>query len=89
MTIEGVTREEYREPAACPICGEEHLECSEAILDGMALNARFAAEKELSAEGKEVLRMVSHAVNTLGLEAYDLAVARIPTPSRNPPPTVM
>lgn len=63
----------HREPAACPECGEVHLECSRVILDGMSLNAIHDARERLSAEGFQALRMVSHAVDTLGIEAYDIA----------------
>jgi hypothetical protein len=67
---------EAREPVECPMCGEVHLECNQAILDGMGLLAVSEADKRLSSEGKEALRMVQHAADTLpggGAEAWDLA----------------
>lgn len=62
--------------ATCPMCGGTHLECSQAIFDGMAMMAFFEAERHLSEEGMDALRMVMHAAETLpgGLkEAWQLA----------------
>ena len=62
--------------ATCPMCGGTHLECSQAIFDGMAMMAFFEAERRLSEEGMDALRMVIHAAETLsgGLkEAWELA----------------
>jgi hypothetical protein len=85
VQLEGTTTErsemdelnaETREPVPCPECGEVHLECSEAILDGMALRALSVAEVRLSSEGMEALWMVDHAAETLPggwAEAWDLA----------------
>ena len=67
---------EAREPVPCPECGEVHLECSEAILYGMDLFAVSEAERRLSSEGKEALRMIDHAADTLpggAAEALELA----------------
>jgi hypothetical protein len=67
---------EAREPVPCPECGEVHLECSEAILGGMDLFAVSEADQRLSSEGREALRMVQHAADTLpggAAEAWDLA----------------
>src|SRR5215218_788840 len=74
---------EAGEPIECPVCGEVHLECNEAILGGMALLALSEAEQRLSSEGMEALRMVEHAAETLpggAVEAWDLAenVERLP-----------
>jgi hypothetical protein len=74
---------ETREPVECPMCGEVHLECSEAILGGMELSAVSEAKDRLSSEGLEALWMVDHAAKTLpgGLvEAWGLAenVDRLP-----------
>ena len=62
--------------AACPMCGGTHLECSQAIFDGMDMMAFFEAERRLSEEGMDALRMVMQAAETLpgGLkEAWELA----------------
>jgi len=62
--------------ATCPMCGGTHLECSQAIFDGMAMMAFFEAERHLSEEGMDTLRMVMQAAETLpgGLkEAWQLA----------------
>src|SRR3712207_5053764 len=67
---------EELQQAACPMCGGTHLECSEAIFDGMDMMAFFEAERHLSEEGMDALRMVIHAAQTLpgGLqEAWELA----------------
>ena len=61
--------------AACPMCGGTHLECSQAIFDGMDMMAFFEAERRLSEEGMDALRMVMQAAETLpgGLkEAWEL-----------------
>jgi hypothetical protein len=62
--------------AACPMCGGTHLECSQAIFDGMAMMAFLEAERHLSEKGMDALRMVMHTAETLpgGLkEAWELA----------------
>ena len=62
--------------ATCPMCGGTHLECSQAIFDGMAMIAFFEAEQHLSEAGMDGFRMVMHAADTLpgGLkEAWQLA----------------
>jgi hypothetical protein len=62
--------------AACPMCGGTHLECSQAIFDGMDMMAFFEAEQDLSKEGMDALRMVTHTAETLrgGLkDAWELA----------------
>ena len=64
---------ETGEPAPCPVCGEAHPECGEALLTGMALTAWSEAERRLSEQGMEVLRMVDHAIDALGVEAWNLA----------------
>ncbi len=67
---------EVAEPAPCPVCGEIHTECDEALLLGMALKARDEVERRLSPQGKDALGMVEHAAEALpgGLyEAWDLA----------------
>ena len=61
--------------AACPMCGGTHLECSQAIFDGMDMMAFFEAERRLSEEGMDTLRMVMQAAETLpgGMEeAWEL-----------------
>jgi len=61
---------------ACPMCGCTHLECSQTIFDGMDMMAFFEAERRLSKERMDALRMVMHAAETLpgGLkEAWELA----------------
>jgi len=57
----------------CPVCGEEHPECNQAIYDGMYMTAYLEAKRLLSEEGLEALRMVAHAVDALGLEAWGMA----------------
>jgi hypothetical protein len=62
--------------ATCPMCGGTHLECSQAIFDGMDMMAFFEAERHLSEEGMDALRMVMHAAETLPgrlEEAWELA----------------
>ena len=52
------------------------MECSEAVLDGMALSSWLEAERRLSPEGMEPLRMVRHAADALcggAAEAWELA----------------
>jgi hypothetical protein len=92
VQLEGTTTErsemdapnaEAREPVECPACGNVHPECSDAILDGMDMLARDEADKRLSSEGKEALRMVQYAADTLpggADEAWYLAesVERLP-----------
>jgi hypothetical protein len=41
--------------AACPMCGGTHLECSQAIFDGMAMMAFLEAERHLSEKGMDAL----------------------------------
>ena len=65
--------EENREPAPCSVCGEVHIDCSQAIIDGMYLMAYLEAKQRLSEEGMEALQMVTHAVDALGVEAWDMA----------------
>jgi hypothetical protein len=58
------------------MCGGTHLECSQAIFDGMDMMAFFEAERRLSEEGMAALRQVMQAGETLpgGLkEAWELA----------------
>jgi len=55
----------------CPVCGEDHTECTENLLSVMSFYAYSEAKKSLSAQGFEVLGMVSHAVDALGVYAYD------------------
>ena len=62
--------------AACPMCGGTHLACSQAIFDGMDMMAFFEAERRLSEEGMDALRMVMQAAETLPgrlEEAWELA----------------
>jgi hypothetical protein len=61
---------ETREPEPCPMCGEAHPECSEAVLDGMSLYAWSVAEQRMSPEGMETLKMVSTAVDELGVGEF-------------------
>ena len=53
-----------------------HLECSEAILEGMALRAHEDVRRHLSPQGIDALRMVDHAAETLPggwAETWELA----------------
>jgi hypothetical protein len=66
------------ETVECTLCGKAHLECSEALLDGMAVGALSDAKARLSAEGVETLMMVGQASETLPggvFEAWGLAEA--------------
>jgi len=55
----------------CSECGQDHAECDENLLSGMSLDAYSEAKKSLSAQGVEALGMVSHAIDALGVYAYD------------------
>ena len=81
--LPNIEAKEPREPIDCPVCGNAHSECGDAILDGMDMVAQDEADKRLSSEGKEALRMVQYAADTLpggADEAWYLAesVERLP-----------
>jgi hypothetical protein len=65
---------EVGKPLLCPVCGEEHAECSEAVLGAMSLNAYHAANERLSERGRDALKMIESAADVLGVtEAWEAA----------------
>ncbi len=52
----------------CVECGEDHRECDRNLLMGMKMVAYQSALEHLGPEYREVLDMLDHSIDVLGLE---------------------